>query len=108
MVVRQDVNNNYTRWTREESLVEIKAVRFVDLGEPEVEETRHLLMEEEFLARLSRHIIELKVGYVGVSCLLADEIGAAGVLDQIHSKIDHHILQHDDSQCATELDSPSP
>ena len=49
------------RWTREESLAEIDAVRFIDLGEPEVEEVRHLMTEEGFVGRLIRQIYELRV-----------------------------------------------
>jgi len=60
-LVKQDVNNEYVKWTREESLADIAAVRFIDLGEPEVEETRHSLMEESFLGRISRQLIELGV-----------------------------------------------
>jgi hypothetical protein len=49
-------------WTREESLSDIAAVRFVDLGEPEVEEARHLMTDETFVSRVTRHVAELKVG----------------------------------------------
>jgi hypothetical protein len=59
------------KWTREESLSEIAAVRFVDLGEPEVEEARHLMADETFAARLTRHISELKVSPGGVQARLA-------------------------------------
>lgn len=48
-------------WQREESLADIAATRFVDLGEPEVEDTRNLLAEESFLGRTSRHLLELRV-----------------------------------------------
>ncbi|WVQ68755.1 uncharacterized protein L199_006964 [Kwoniella botswanensis] len=53
-------------WVREESLADIKAARFVDLGEPETEEVREVLAEETFVGRLSRHLAELKdlPGYV--------------------------------------------
>ncbi|WWC67488.1 uncharacterized protein I206_101396 [Kwoniella pini CBS 10737] len=47
-------------WVREESLADIKAARFVDLGEPETEEVREVLAEESFFGRLSRHLAELK------------------------------------------------
>ncbi|WRT65199.1 uncharacterized protein IL334_002142 [Kwoniella shivajii] len=47
-------------WVREESLSDIKAARFVDLGEPETEEVREVLAEEGFAGRLSRHLVELK------------------------------------------------
>lgn len=49
-------------WTRDESLASIAAARFVNLGEPEVEETRELLDDEGFVGRTARHLIELKVG----------------------------------------------
>ncbi|KIS00199.1 endoplasmic reticulum protein [Cryptococcus deuterogattii 2001/935-1] len=48
------------QWTREESLADVTAVKFVDLGEPEVEEVREVLDEEGFGARLVRHLGELK------------------------------------------------
>ncbi|WVW78933.1 hypothetical protein I302_100896 [Kwoniella bestiolae CBS 10118] len=47
-------------WIREESLADIKAAQFVDLGEPETEEVREVLAEEGFAGRLSRHVAELK------------------------------------------------
>ncbi|WWC58978.1 uncharacterized protein I303_101524 [Kwoniella dejecticola CBS 10117] len=47
-------------WIREESLADIKAARFVDLGEPETEEVREVLAEETFAGRLGRHLAELK------------------------------------------------
>ncbi|WWC87349.1 uncharacterized protein L201_002238 [Kwoniella dendrophila CBS 6074] len=47
-------------WVREESLTDIKVARFVDLGEPEIEEVREVLAEESFVGRLSRHLAELK------------------------------------------------
>lgn len=52
---------NGAQWTREESLADVTAVKFVDLGEPEVEEVREVLDEEGFGARLVRHLGELKV-----------------------------------------------
>jgi len=58
----QHVNNDKISWTREESLADIAAVRFIDLGEPEVEEVREILSEEAFFGRTLRHISELKVG----------------------------------------------
>ncbi len=58
-LVKQDGN----KWTREESLSEIAAVRFVDLGEPEVEEARHAMAEEGFAGRLIRHMLELRVSH---------------------------------------------
>ncbi|ORY24884.1 putative endoplasmic reticulum protein [Naematelia encephala] len=48
------------KWTREESLAEIAEVRFIELGEPEVEEVRHLLADESFFGRLTRHIAEFQ------------------------------------------------
>ncbi|KAL7421303.1 hypothetical protein Q5752_004188 [Cryptotrichosporon argae] len=47
-------------WTREESLADLKAVVFVDLGEPEQEEVREVLDDESYLDRVVRHLIELK------------------------------------------------
>lgn len=57
----QLVHGQGIRWHREESLADIAAVRFVDLGEPEVEHTRMLLAEESFFQRITRHITELRV-----------------------------------------------
>jgi hypothetical protein len=95
------------KWTREESLSEIAAVRFVDLGEPEVEEARHLMADETFAARLTRHISELKVSpgqvqvQLAVSCsrvllqLTADTScpGLAGLPRPIRQAT-HHRLVH--------------
>ncbi|KAK4687456.1 ER membrane protein complex subunit 1, partial [Tremellales sp. Uapishka_1] len=55
-VVRQDL----TPWTREESLSEIAGLKFVDLGEPEVEEVRDMMAEENPIGRLIRQLLELK------------------------------------------------
>lgn len=57
----QLVKQEGSEWTREESLADIIAVRFVDLGEPEVEEVRHAMSEEGFAGRLIRHVLELRV-----------------------------------------------
>ncbi|ORX33525.1 hypothetical protein BD324DRAFT_668589 [Kockovaella imperatae] len=54
------VEQEATRWIREESLADLAAVRFVTLGEPAVEQVGHLLTEETFVHRLGRHIFELK------------------------------------------------
>jgi hypothetical protein len=48
-------------WTREEALADLAAVKFIELGEREVEEARHVLAEEGFFARTRRHVAELKV-----------------------------------------------
>lgn len=48
-------------WTREEALSDLAAVKFIELGEREVEEARHVLAEEGFVARTLRHAVELKV-----------------------------------------------
>ncbi|WWD21911.1 hypothetical protein CI109_106399 [Kwoniella shandongensis] len=45
-------------WIREESLADVKAVRFVDLGEPEVEEVRGVMAEESFVGRTIRQLAE--------------------------------------------------
>ena len=55
------VGRDTTRWTREESLSDIAAVRFLALGEREVEETSHILADETFAERLLRHTKQLKV-----------------------------------------------
>ncbi|WVR04286.1 hypothetical protein IAU60_001286 [Kwoniella sp. DSM 27419] len=47
-------------WVREESLAQIKVTRFIELGEPEVEEVREVLAEEGFVGRTTRHLAELK------------------------------------------------
>jgi hypothetical protein len=57
----QLVHGQGIAWTRDESLASIAAARFIDLGEPEVEETRELLGDEGFVARTTRHLTELKV-----------------------------------------------
>jgi hypothetical protein len=57
----QLVQNDGTQWTREEGLSDIAAVRFIDLGEPEVEQAGHIIEEESTAGRLSRHLVELKV-----------------------------------------------
>ncbi|KAK8846600.1 hypothetical protein IAR55_005686 [Kwoniella newhampshirensis] len=43
-------------WVREESLADVKAVRFVDLSEPEVEEARGVMAEESFFGRTIRQL----------------------------------------------------
>lgn len=48
-------------WTREESLANIVAVKFIDLGERQIEETKQILADENTVQRLTRHFIELKV-----------------------------------------------
>jgi hypothetical protein len=48
-------------WTREESLANIVAVKFIDLGERQVEETRQILADENIAQRLTRQLVELKV-----------------------------------------------
>jgi hypothetical protein len=57
----QLIQNDGAQWTREEGLADIAAVRFVDLGEPEVEHAGHFIEEESVVGRLSRHLVELKV-----------------------------------------------
>jgi hypothetical protein len=63
----QLVKQDGSKWTREESLTEIAALRFVDLGEPEAAEVRHVMAEEGFLGRLTRHTLEFRVGATGCS-----------------------------------------
>jgi hypothetical protein len=58
----QLVHSHGIAWTREESLADIAVAKFVDLGEPEVQETKELLHDEGFVARATRHLTELKVG----------------------------------------------
>lgn len=55
------IQNDGTKWTREEGLSNLAAVRFVELGEPEVEQVGHVIEEEGLLGRLARHLVELKV-----------------------------------------------
>lgn len=57
----QMMQNTGPVWTREEGLSDLAAVRFIDLGEPEVEQAGHVIEEEGFLGRLTRHMSELKV-----------------------------------------------
>lgn len=57
----QLTQNDGTKWTREEGLSDLVAVRFVELGEPEVEQVGHLIEEENVFGRLARHLVELKV-----------------------------------------------
>jgi hypothetical protein len=59
----QLVHSQGIAWTREESLANIAAAKFVDLGEPEVQEARDLLHDESFLARFTRHVNELRVSH---------------------------------------------
>ncbi|KAL1408482.1 hypothetical protein Q8F55_005294 [Vanrija albida] len=47
-------------WTREESLADVVDVRFVDLGEPELDETLETLLEESFVGRITRQISDLR------------------------------------------------
>ncbi|ODN75169.1 hypothetical protein, variant 3 [Cryptococcus amylolentus CBS 6039] len=47
-------------WVREEALADVVAAKFVDLGEPEVEEVREILGEESFVGRSVRHLEALK------------------------------------------------
>lgn len=49
------------RWQRDESLADIAAMRFVDLGEPATADARVLLAEEAFAGRLGRHLRSLQV-----------------------------------------------
>lgn len=55
------------KWTREESLADVRAVRFVELGEPEVEDASGVMAGEGFLGRLVRHVSELKVRLMSFS-----------------------------------------
>lgn len=48
-------------WTREESLADLAAVKFIELGERQVEQVQHALEEENYIARTLRHLAELKV-----------------------------------------------
>ncbi|WVN88836.1 uncharacterized protein L203_104050 [Cryptococcus depauperatus CBS 7841] len=56
----QHMTHNTSIWTREEGLADIVGVQFVELGEPDVEEVRDILVEESFFGRVTRHITELK------------------------------------------------
>lgn len=60
----QLVHSQGIAWTREESLADITVAKFVDLGEPEVQETREILHDEGFVARTTRHLSELRVSPV--------------------------------------------
>ncbi|WVQ83875.1 hypothetical protein IAT38_006019 [Cryptococcus sp. DSM 104549] len=55
----QNMRVNGSTWTREESLADITSVKFVDLGEPEVEEAREVMGEEGFFGRITRHLVQL-------------------------------------------------
>lgn len=57
----QLIQNDGTKWTREEGLSNLAAVRFVELGEPEVEQVGHVIEEETVFGRFARHLAELKV-----------------------------------------------
>jgi len=57
----QLVQQDKLLWTREEALSDIVAIKFIELGEPEVEEARHAMAEENFAARSLRHLFELRV-----------------------------------------------
>lgn len=57
----QLIQNDGTKWTREEGLSNLAAVRFVELGEPEVEQVGHVIEEETVFGRVARHLVELKV-----------------------------------------------
>jgi len=57
----QFISQEATFWTREEALSDLAAVKFIELGEREVEEVRHVLAEENFFSRTLRHLTELKV-----------------------------------------------
>ncbi|WVF70429.1 hypothetical protein IAT40_005219 [Kwoniella sp. CBS 6097] len=56
----QQMQLNCPGWVREEALADVRGVKFIELGEPEVEEVREVLAEEGFVGRLTRHIAELK------------------------------------------------
>ncbi|WVQ76617.1 hypothetical protein IAR50_006290 [Cryptococcus sp. DSM 104548] len=47
-------------WVREEALADVVAAKFIDLGEPEVEEVREIIGEESFMSRSIRHLEALK------------------------------------------------
>ena len=51
-------------WTRDESLANLAAVKFIELGERQVEQVQHVLDEEDYFARTVRHLSELKVDRV--------------------------------------------
>jgi hypothetical protein len=59
----QLIQQEKTLWTRDEALSDIVAVKFIELGEPKVEETRHALGTENFLGRLVRHVWGLGVRF---------------------------------------------
>jgi hypothetical protein len=62
-LVEQDLKGS-TKWIREESLSDIAVLRFINLGEPEVEVVRDIMAEEGFVGRIARQLAELKVSQV--------------------------------------------
>ena len=60
----QLVSQEGVPWTREESLADVVAVRFIDLGEPEVEHARETMEHESFFSRLIRHLSEIQVSRI--------------------------------------------
>jgi hypothetical protein len=72
----QLIQNDGAQWTREEGLSDIAAVRFVDLGEPEVEHAGHIIEEESSVGRLSRHLLELKVCRPSAATLTGQDLPA--------------------------------
>jgi hypothetical protein len=61
----QLVQNDGAKWTREEGLSDLAGMKFVDLGEPQVEQAGHVVEEESFTGRTTRHLSGLRVGRAG-------------------------------------------
>lgn len=61
----QLVQQDGTKWTREEGLSNLASVEFIDLGEPEVEQVGHMIEEEGFAGRTARHLAALRVSPSG-------------------------------------------
>jgi hypothetical protein len=73
------------KWTREESFAEVRGVRFIELGEPEVEDASGVMAEEGFFGRLTRHVIQLKVRWLVVYLtILTLRTGPAFVHDALY------------------------
>ncbi|WOO77878.1 ER membrane protein complex subunit 1 [Vanrija pseudolonga] len=56
----QSVSDGSVAWTREESLADVVDVRFVDLGEPELDAALETLLDETFVGRVARQISDLR------------------------------------------------
>lgn len=85
----QLVSNDGLVWIREESLADVVAVRFIDLGEPEVEEIREVLAVESFFGRAVRHVLEIKVSRDGVQ---VDNSDSTFVRLSLRQKVHYRIV----------------